>query len=487
MTRFRLAPVLLLGLLVLGCLGEDSRQRRPAGSALWSGPGAEELTSSSLNALNSVDIGEVWFEAASIVDAAGSFELRPTEDPLLPARTPVTLVVRGRWPGSEKLEEFVEELRRLVITYEGRGWIPIGLHLVVEAVDREELIEDLRRLRKELESSAIYISLQVSRDTLSEEGLEELGEAVDFVVCDLYGQLPGIAEDTDYWDLLAVERDVKRLEELAIPYLIGVATVGSVTWLDGKGQAKGHAMNLSLMNLVADRNLELTHGFTLEGIDRQVYGLRNSANRSLGPWKMRIGDRLRIVRLASHHLKELRRRLASWELKSHLGEIYYRQRRPEETLTLSVDQLVAAFGSEAPAPELVVKVEAISSRGSSKRVRIVLENLNGEATDLATIEGNFVELRLSGGHFKYVEPGAFFRYDLLKQADRGEPFRTLNQPDVVRLYKSLVDGFGRVASGPIDIVVRGSLVMEIDGRFLLPDTRTLKLPLTVWPPDATDP
>ena len=106
---------------------------------------------------------------------------------------------------------------------------------------------------------------------------------------------------------------------------------------------------------------ELKPGFSLQGIDRQVWEFVARGPARAGPWNLATGDSIRVVRTATPFLEEFRRRLGAWESTHRLGDVLYRLRRDEERLSLSVDNLAEVLAPDAAAPILDLTLERVSA------------------------------------------------------------------------------------------------------------------------------
>src|SRR5690606_4501643 len=183
------------------------------------------------------------------------------------------------WPsGSVAPKEAAAELARgiqgLVIAAEGAGRAPIGVHFDLEAAgapaDYARTLESLREeLDGRLELSASFGPAQLT----DAEAAKRLAEPLDFLVAFLYGQRPEADEDARAWDLQSVEVAVRGLERLDRPYYLTAVTVGTASWRS-RGRVQATSTSLDLSALVRESRLELKRGFSLEGIDRQVYEFR---------------------------------------------------------------------------------------------------------------------------------------------------------------------------------------------------------------------
>ncbi len=318
--------------LVVGCFG-GSRPEKPPGSALWVTRESGELDAAAQSRLAGLGLREVYLEAAEL-DWNGGLRLRRIERPALPRRTPTTLVISGLWlPGDRPPDglatRLLSELTALRTEAEQSGLVVIGFHFEVEPGDSAaSLGRSLGRLRTLLGKS-YFVSARLGRKALGGADAQAIADGVDYVVSMIYGQRPGEAEDPSAWDLEAVEERFRLLEALKRPYFTGVITLGTASWRGRGGEAKGVTTALSLGELVRARNLELKPGFSLQGIDRQVWEFVARGAARVGEWNLTPGDSIRIVRTATPFLEEFRRRLGAWESPHRRGEVFFRLRREE--------------------------------------------------------------------------------------------------------------------------------------------------------------
>src|SRR6185436_9019798 len=285
-----------------------------------------------------------------------------------------------------------------------------GWHLDLQGVPGKDGAALAHALRDELEPS-LLLSATLPRDAIAAQGIDELTSATDFVVSFLYGVREGEADEDAAWDFQQVQASAKKLETLEEPFLVGVVVRGTATLLRAGAEA-GELPGVSLADLAWNRRLRVRHGFSLEGIDRQVYAFSADLATHAGDTALLVGDNVRVVSTSTAHLQELRRQIAEWKLAHCLGELYYRLPHPGEELTLSAASL-ARIGSEEPAlPAPRAIVEKIAATRGRVTIRLTLENPSTEPSDLGQVDSNFVELWAQGGVFADVDPGQFYRYDL---------------------------------------------------------------------------
>jgi len=480
----RVAPV-ATALLCLACFGRSAPERG-TGSALWFAADSEPGDSTGLARLERFGVREVFVEAARLTWSGGTprFERRTLVAPA--RRMPATLVVDGEWATGEVdpervAEKLAAEIPTLEAQAERAGLLVVGVHFDLPLPhDLEPYARALERLRRRL-GGRLLLSIDVARTGLDREGLAELARAVDYVVCFLYGQRPGEPEAPDAWDLQAVERNVGRLEKLEARYLLGAALVGSVQRIGPKGRVLEATSTPSLRELVAQPALELVPGFSLEGVDRQVFELAARAPVAVDGLQLAKGERVRVVKTATPFLEELLRRAGVWETPHRLGEVFYRAPRPGEGMAVGLGSLEEALSPEPAQPRLETSVERVGRDERSWTVRVRLTNRGAEPTDLAFFDSNFVELRVRGGRIAEVAPGDFRRYELLRDGREKGTMQALREADTVRLFAPLVEGGDQLQSGDIEIVLRdGNPTLIERASFLLPEGRLLETEAIEW-------
>ena len=485
MTRSRLSVAALWMLcgLVVGCFG-GARPEKPPGSALWVTRESGELDAAAQSRLAGLGLREVYLEAAEL-DWNGGLRLRRIERPALPRRTPTTLVISGLWlPGDRPPDglatRLLSELTALRTEAEQSGLAVIGFHFEVEPGDSAaSLGRSLGRLRTLLGKS-YFVSARLGRKALGGTDAQAIADGVDYVVSMIYGQRPGEAEDPSAWDLEAVEERFRLLEALKRPYFTGVITLGTASWRGRGGEAKGVTTALSLGELIRARNLELKPGFSLQGIDRQVWEFVARGAARVGEWNLTPGDSIRIVRTATPFLEEFRRRLGAWESPHRRGEVFFRLRRESELLSLSVDNIAAVLAPDAAAPALELAVDRVSTSGQRWQVRLKLANRSPESTDLAFFDSNFVQLQVAGATIGAVEPGEFQRIELLVDGEKGT-MRAFRKANTVRFYLPLLEENREVASGAIELKLeQPTPALTISANFLLADGQTLAIEPREW-------
>lgn len=470
--------------MLLGCGSRWGVIERAPGSAVEIATGT--VSAPDLARLEEVGIRELWVDAGRLEWEAG----RPVVQPRLgftpPRRMTCTLIVRGPWaPGASEDEESMADdlaagIAEVLVAAEAKGLFAAGVHFDLRGLaDPSAPAAVLAELHQRIDET-LAISATLPRELLDHPEAEGLTKAVDFVVAHLYGQPVGEAEVPTAWDFQQVERSTRLLEELEEPYLLGVSILGSTALLGASGTEES-STTVGLGDLVRARGLALEHGFTLEGIDRQVYAFRAEQRTRLGSWQLAQGQRVRLVGTSTPHLEELRRLLGVWSTPHRLGELYIRLPGPDEKTGLRVANLINALGPSPVMPEPVVTVESLPPGRSTLRMKIRLENPSLEPTDLGFVDHNFVELVAVNAVWKDIEGGDFDRFDLLKPDRSGELRRSLQSPTVLRLYVPLLEAGASLLSGPIDLEPRTvDPRIEISANFLVPSGRSASFGPLSW-------
>lgn len=478
--------LLLVAAATHGCFGARAPERG-AGSALWVDPRIAAPSHDELARLESSGVGDLFVEAGRLDLTPRSAILAGQHLPRLARRMPVILVLGGVWPAekvaaAELVASLVSRMMELKVAAEGAGLLPRGWHLDLEVPPErlEELGAVLKPLRRSLDPT-LWVSLQVPREWLDREKTRAAVREVDFVASFLYGQRPEESEDPRAWDLHEVERNVAALERLGRPFLLGVALTGNAFRLGPRGGVMARTLDVELQQLAQDSRLELKPGFSLEGVDRQVYEFVARRPVAVGPWQMAPGESVRLVRTATPLLEELLRRAGAWDASHRLGELYYRYAAPHERMALGVSQLLAALDPEPAAPKPVVELERLSRSDRSWRVRVRLRNLSEEPSDLSIFDHNFVELRLEGALVGHVDPGSFRRFDLAFQGKEVRTLRALRHPDTLLLFVPLLQGRAVHESGPIELrLQRPNPRIVTGGEFLTAEGRLASVEPQEW-------
>lgn len=470
----------LLTLAALACSPARQRLDKPHRSALWVGAGGA-VTLAELGSLERVGVSELFVDAASLAWDGRTPRLEPRPLFSLPRRTGVTLVVRGVWPDGEldpaaTATALAAEVASLLPQAEAQGLVPLGVHFDVAAGRTlASYGAVLSALQGELERD-LFLSASMAREWIGVPGSAEVAGAVDFLVAFLYGQRPGESDHNASWDLQKVEANLDRLEELGRDYMLGVVTLGRAVHLGSGGEPLAETTRLSLGELARRPELELTYGFTLEGIDRLVYRFRVDEPVRAGEWSLPPGHSVRVTRLASAHVEELQRRLGVLRLDHLLGIAYYRLPAAGERLSLSLANLRAALAPEVAVAAPQIALQLLEEGRRRRRYRVVVANTNDEPTDIVLLGNNYAEVRVEGGSFGRVEPGGFHRWELLRPDRRGEMVRAFRNAPVLRLYLPFLDGSEEVASGPVEIVAAGDdePVVSVGGSFVVPGGVTVE-------------
>ncbi len=472
--------------LVLAACPESWRlAEKSPGSALWLGSRSQPLPASDLARLDEAGIREVYMTVARLAPSEPGGPLVPLEVPAPPRSMPVTLAISGEWTGAEDAGSLSARVagavRELRFDIESRGGVPAGLHFDLRSVESfESYAAFLAALRTEFDGS-LFVSTTLRRPWLDRPAVEEVCRAVDFVVPFLYGQRVDEAEDGRAWDYIEVEQQLQRLEELEVPYLIGIIGLGTATHLNADGNVKARTTLLSLQEIVWNRDLRLRPGFSLEGVNRRVYAVVADRPTRVGKWRLTAGDGVRVVRAATSDVEELTRLVDVWQIPHHLGQVYYRLPSPEEHLSLTLENLLNALDPTPASPQLELDVSLQRRTGRGWLVRLSVRNGNGEITELSLLDSNYVQARALGGEFSSrVKVGDFYRYELYRTDRDGEPVRDIRSPDLLRLHLPILEGRQQLTSGDVEVKVDGPPVLEVEGRFLLPDGRTITVGPRTW-------
>jgi hypothetical protein len=281
--------------------------------------------------------------------------------------------------------------------------------------------------------------------------------------------------------LQTVEADVHRLEALERPYYLAAVTVGTAVWRDRRGRVNESSSSLDMSALVRETRFELKRGFSLEGIDRQVYEFRARSAVEVGEWKLAAGDSVRVVRAATSNVEEFLRRCGAWGAEHLLGPLFWRLPEPGERLALTAANLADALAPNPSQPQLDLLVERDADARRDWRLRITLVNHNDEASDLAFFDANWVELSVSGARIADVHHGQFARFELYHEGQR-ETMRALREADAVRFWAPIIEGRQRMMSGPLQLVRTGKEPPKIrtSGRFILTDGSMFEIPAREW-------
>jgi len=469
-----LSCLLPLLLLVAGCSPSGKRLRKAERSVLWVAAGTA-IEFGDLAVLDQVGLGELFIEAGRLSWEGAVPRIEELPLPTMPRRTGVTLVIRGSWPQGELDAPAVagalaDHLAGLENRARAHGLVAVGFHFDVDAsADLASYASGLSALQGEL-AEPLYLSASIARTWLGAPALREVAKAVDFLVAFFYGQRPGEQDVDEAWDLLEVEANLRRLEELDRDYLVAVVTLGRTLLLDGQHVVE-ETTAFGLGELVRNPNLELGIGFSLEGVNRLVYTFTARAPTRVGTWQLHRGQAVRAVGLSGYHLEEFDRRVSALPLKHYLGNAYYRLALAGEDFSLSLENLinVRAPGAAIAAPQ--VRLEELGGSRGRRLVRVILENANDERTDVLPLgRYNYVEIRVEGASIgRRIEPGDFHRYDILAPNARGELERAFRNVPIVHLYAPILEGHERLASGPVEILLESAEPrIFLGGKFVVP-------------------
>lgn len=492
-TAARTPPALAVALaaalaaLAAGCGGPE-RPRKAEGSALWAGaPAVAALPPGTLERLREAGVRELFVPAARVSWPGGRPRLDVLLDGPLPRRVPATLVVGGEGPpagaGEAAGEELGRELARLRLAAEGSGLLAVGIHLDL-AVPAGASLADLAALIEAVRpglGEGLLLSARLDAGRLADPDAERLAEAVDFLICPLYGQRPEEAEVEARWRLDAVTEQVAALERLGADYLVEVVTLGAAYRLGPDGGRRDATAAADLVELVRNRALERTQTRLLEGWDRRVLSFAAARPTEAAGWRLEAGEGLRAVQIQGRDVVELRRRLRALEIEHHLGELYFRAPEPGEGLALTLPVLADALLGVPAAADLAVELRDAQRTAGGLAFRVALVNAGDGPTDVALYANNYVELRVPGGSFPSIAPGGFRRYEMMVGGREAADMQAFRGADTVRLYATLVGAGEEVVSGPIQARLGPAGTIEAGGLFALPGGEEYTLPQSRWP------
>jgi len=353
-----------------------------------------------------------------------------------------------------------EEVRRISLEADAAGLVPAGFHFEVEASGAlESYGRTLDALRGELPRE-VRISAGIPRAWLEDEDLSVLTEGVDFVVAWLYGQRPEELRrgwSKEAWDLGQVDLALRRLEELEAPYLVGVVTLGTTLLLENSKRVQDLKPGGLLRPLVRHPALRLDHGFVLTGMDCRRYDFSAERDLNLWDWQVKRGNRVRSLTLGPSRVREYRLLLPALDLRHRLGDLFYRLPPEQDRLSVGLEGFQEALGSEPMERRLAVELKEIRRRGSTKQLQAVLRNPGTEATEIAFVDRNFLEVRVPSGRFGRIDPGDFQRYQLLRGSADGSERPSLRNANILRLFEPVLDAGGELRSGSLEVLgARGS-------------------------------
>ena len=235
----------------------------------------------------------------------------------------------------------------------------------------------------------------------------------------------------------------------------------------------------------------MRHGFSLEGVDRQVYAFSADAADAGG----RDARCRRATTCASSAPRRRTCRSCGGRSRAGscahcLGELYYRLPHPGEALTLGAANLARVGGEAAALPVPRVTVAKLGASPARVTVRLTLENASTEPSDLGQVDSNFVELWALGGAFGDVQQGQFYRYDALRADGRRPAGAHHPLPDRrCACSRRCCRPARTLASGPIVMrTVRGGLTdLQVRATFLAPYGGTAEMKPASWTTAAPAP
>lgn len=475
-------------LLLTGCQDGTARLEKSQASAIWIGYGSEQPAQSTLARLRDSGVEEAYIAAARFEPNADQI-LEPQKLPPMDSSMPLTLGIRGDFTTGtpDQAEEigsrFAEAAKQLRFDVESRGALVVGIHLDFVQVSPAVFpayAAFLKSLNRGL-SEDLFLSISLHRSWIGDEGLAAVADAVDFVVPFLYGQRVNEADTGEAWDFAQLESRMRTLESLDVPYQLGVVTLGTASWIDSQGTLKARTTRRSMIDLLQSSSFRLRPGFSFDDANRRVYIMGAESKTELDDWNLAAGDTIRMVRMATSDLEELLRLVDVWGLPNHLGQLFYRLPSEQEGLSLGSESLLLAFDPRPAVPELDFEVSVLRRTGRGWLVRIAVVGKNREFTELAVLDNNFLQVRAEGTAFsRNVRVGDFTRFEIFKAGADGALEPTRRNPDVLRLFLPILEGYQKAQTGNIEVLGSADPVFVLEGSFLLPDGQTLKVGPKRW-------
>lgn len=487
LARLAVAVTLVtLGLGACGGRGTSGRQRTPGG-ALWVPAGSGAIAAEDLLQLREAGVQELFLESGRLAGTPEAPRVERVAWPDLPTGATISVVLRGAapTPGTDfglAAQALVAELEALRRDADGRRWLTVGLHLELTSSGEPDadaaLGEFLEEVRDRLDP-AQFLSLGLETTDIARESVLAAATPVDFVVAWLYGQSLDSRDEARAWDPERVLADLDRLEKAELDHLLGLRTVPRFEVLGGDRRSRDTRSRGSLRAFVDRPELVRQAEDVFSGAGRVVYTFRARRPAEAAGLTAKAGEDFRVVRTTPGVVQDLLNRVSARNPRGYLGPVVDRLAREGESLALSLDDVVTAFGNGPVAPKLTPRVVVKSRRSDTWVLEVVLENEGRRDTDLAATDWNFLQVRVAGAYIGRVVPGSFSRYRLwLKEQEVRAGVGAWREPDEVRLYTPLVEG-GDMLRAEIEVRTRSSApTLTLGGSFVLPEGRILEL--TPW-------
>lgn len=475
----------LTALSLAGCAGGfDKRSAKDPVSGLWVEPGqVAQLDDALLSRLARANVEELFVPLAELDLTSGSGPVERRPIPELPAGSRVEAVVGGAMElAGRDLDEaargVAEGVQQLFFGLESRGVRPAGVHFDLAALDSlADGRNFFKKLRGELDP-AVFISLTLRPAWLDDSDMPGLVKAVDYVVAFLYGQREGEADSNEAWDFEVAKRRLERLEEAGAFYMMGVSGVGSAIHLGKQGRVKNRTLEQNLSPFMLNPHLELKQGFSLKATNRRVYTLIARQGTRAGGWEIQPDDEIRLVRPMTSDVAQLLDIGSQGEYPGLVGTLYYRLPKPEERLSISVDNILSASGADPVRPELDFDVDVTRRTRQGALYRFVVTSSNDETTEYSPLN-NYLQVSADPNAFGSVKVGDFYRYDLLRVSPDGKSERTIRGANALRLDLPILEGGQRIETGDIEIRQRNP-TFRLEAKFMMPDGRILEFGPFTW-------
>ena len=203
----------------------------------------------------------------------------------------------------------------------------------------------------------------------------------------------------------------------------------------------------------------------------------------VGPWQVARGESVRVVGTRPTYLQGLRKRIQEVATPRYLGQVFYRLPTPTERLTTTLSQLGDALATQPPTLDILLSAEALDHDSQHWVFKVAIENRNDERSDIAMLNNNYVEVSTDGGLLGTVQAGAFPRFELLRKGSDKVDIEALRSPERLRLYLPILEGAGKLETGPIEFKPKDrNAQITLSASFLLPDGRTVIATPVIWTP-----
>jgi hypothetical protein len=274
----------------------------------------------------------------------------------------------------------------------------------------------LKEIRATIDSRQLSITTLV--DWIQQPDYEQLLKYVDLHFPQLYGlSIPkSINSLSPITSPSLISRELKKLAYSSKPYYIGLPTYGYALVFDQKDKFLSVRTDLDLasfshnpdLKLIETRFVDKKGNSTINKDDyvgENFYSFLAKANIPVGKIFLKEGDKVVFDRLTASSLIKTLEVLRKESSDNLQGVCLFRYPQTDESMVLSIPEIIAAWQNKLLTPELKLDYK-VNSRNQTKEIEISLANIS---TVESLYQSDSVELtiELKGCQILNIEPKDF--------------------------------------------------------------------------------